>query len=129
MPPSIITHVAFKTLMSAQIHAFMVACPVSPAASRAVRWDQLKAQIQDVARHYCSTFHAERTGQLRALRVFASHARDAYLADPTSQAALDQLRFTAPNLFIFFLGGRAIHYICEKHMQRKNHKGNVQAIR
>ncbi|KAL3159003.1 hypothetical protein ABBQ32_011005 [Trebouxia sp. C0010 RCD-2024] len=103
--------------MAAQIQAFMLACPVSPTAGRAVRWDQLKVHIQDVARNYCSTFHADRTKQLRALRVRAGLARAAYLADPTSQPALDQLRHTAADLssfffcFFFFLGGRAIHYI------------------
>ncbi|KAL3158385.1 hypothetical protein ABBQ38_010623 [Trebouxia sp. C0009 RCD-2024] len=98
MPPSIITHAAFKTIMAAQIQAFMLAYPVSQTASRAVRWDQLKAHIQDVARNYCSTFHADRTRQLRALRMRASQARVAYLADPTSQPALDQLRHTAAHL-------------------------------
>ncbi|KAL3155273.1 hypothetical protein ABBQ32_013096 [Trebouxia sp. C0010 RCD-2024] len=98
MPPSIITHAAFKTIMAAQIQAFMLACPVSPTAGRAVRWDQLKVHIQDVARNYCSTFHADRTKQLRALRVRAGLARAAYLADPTSQPALDQLRHTAADL-------------------------------
>ena len=98
MPPSIITHPAFKILMTAQIQAFMLACPLSAAVSRAVRWDQLKAHIQDVARNYCSTSHAERTRQLRALRVQAGHARTAYLADPASQPALDQLRCTAADL-------------------------------
>lgn len=34
MPP-IITHPAFKTLMTAQIQAFMLACPLSAAVSRA----------------------------------------------------------------------------------------------
>ena len=29
--------------------------------------------------------------------------------------------------FLFWLGGRAIHYICETHMQRKNHKGGLAA--
>ncbi|KAL3131203.1 hypothetical protein ABBQ38_000502 [Trebouxia sp. C0009 RCD-2024] len=53
--------------MAAQIQAFLLACPVSPTAGRAVRWDQLKA-------------------------------RAAYLADPTSQPALDQLRHTAAHL-------------------------------
>ena len=95
MPPSIITHPAFKILMTAQIQAFMLACSLSAAVSRAVRWDQLKAHIQDVARNCCSTFHAERTRQLRALRVQAGHAKTAYLADPASQPALDQLRCTA----------------------------------
>ncbi|KAL3162558.1 hypothetical protein ABBQ32_010210 [Trebouxia sp. C0010 RCD-2024] len=52
----------------------------------------------DVARNYCSTFHADRTKQLRALRVRAGLARAAYLADPTSQPALDQLRHTAADL-------------------------------
>ncbi|KAL3147147.1 hypothetical protein ABBQ32_002656 [Trebouxia sp. C0010 RCD-2024] len=118
MPPSIITHAAFKTIMAAQIQAFMLACPVSPTAGRAVRGDQLKVHIQDVARNYCSTFHADRTKQLRALRVRAGLARAAYLADPTSQPALDQLRHTAADLFFFFFfffvfGGRAIHYIYE----------------
>ncbi|KAL3135915.1 hypothetical protein ABBQ32_007467 [Trebouxia sp. C0010 RCD-2024] len=98
MPPSIITHAAFKTIMAAQVQAFMLACPVSPTAGRAVRWDQLKVHIQDVARNYCSTFHADRTKQLRALRVRAGLARAAYLADPTSQPALDQLRHTAADL-------------------------------
>ena len=98
MPPSIITHPAFKTLMTAQIQAFMLACPLSAAVSRATRWDQLKAHIQDVARNYCSTFHAERTKQLRALRVQATLARAAYMTDPTSQPALDQLRHTAADL-------------------------------
>ena len=84
--------------MTAQIQAFMLACPLSAAISRAVRWDQLKAHIQDVARNYCSTFHAERTRQLRALRVQAGHARTAYLADPASQPALDQLRCTTADL-------------------------------
>ncbi|KAL3135297.1 hypothetical protein ABBQ32_007495 [Trebouxia sp. C0010 RCD-2024] len=98
MPPSIITHAAFKTIMAAQIQAFMLACPVSPTAGRAVRWDQLKVHIQDVARNYCSTFHADCTKQLRALRVRAGLAEAAYLADPTSQPALDQLRHTAADL-------------------------------
>ena len=81
--------------MTAQIQAFMLACPVSAAISRAARWDQLKTHTQDVARNYCSTFHAGRTRQLRALRARADLARAAYLADPTSQPALDQLRHTA----------------------------------
>ena len=98
MPPSVVTHPAFKTLMTAQIQAFMLACPLSAAVSRAVRWDQLKAHIQDVARNYCSTFHAGRTRQLRALKVQASLARATYMADPTSQPALDQLRHTAADL-------------------------------
>ena len=84
--------------MTAQIQAFMLACPLSAAVSRAIRWDQLKAHIQDVARNYCFTFHAERTRQLRALRVQVGHARTAYLADPASQPALDQLRCTAADL-------------------------------
>ena len=52
----------------------------------------------EVARNYCSTFHAGRTRQLRALRARADLARAAYLADPTSQPALDQLRHTAADL-------------------------------
>ena len=70
----------------------------SDAISAAARWDQLKAHIQDVARNYCSTFHAGRTRQLRALKVLANLARAAYLADPTSLPALDQLRHTAADL-------------------------------
>ena len=57
-----------------------------------------KVDIQDVARNYCSTFHARRTAQLRALRVQASSARSAYLADPANQRALDELRNTAADL-------------------------------
>ena len=98
MPPSIITHPAFKTLMTAQIQAFMLACPLSAAVNRATRWDQLNSHIQDVARNYCSTFHAERTKQLRALRGLPNFARAAYLADQNSQPALDQLRHTAADL-------------------------------
>ncbi|KAL3157058.1 hypothetical protein ABBQ38_001309 [Trebouxia sp. C0009 RCD-2024] len=101
MPPSIITHAAFKTIMAAQVQAFMLACPVSQTASRAVSWDQLKVHIQDVARNYCSTFHADRTRHFRALRMRASQARAAYLADPTSQPALDQLRHTAAHLILW----------------------------
>ena len=71
---------------------------VSSVHSRAVRWDQLKAHIQDVARHYCSTFHAGRTAQLRALKERASIARAAYLVDPANQQALQQLRDTAATL-------------------------------
>ena len=98
MPPFIISHPAFKTLMTAHIQAFFQANPVSPALSRASRWDQLKADVQDVARDYCSTFHVGRTAQLRALRVQTSLARSAYLADPTNQHALDLLRRTAADL-------------------------------
>ena len=36
--------------------------------------------------------------QLRALKVLANLARAAYLADPTSLPALDQLRHTAADL-------------------------------
>ena len=98
MPANIITHPAFKTIMTAQVQAFMLACPVSAALSRAARWDQLKAHIQDVAQSYCSTFHADRTRQLKALRLQDGHGRAAYLADPMSQPALDQLRRTAADL-------------------------------
>ena len=124
MPPSIVTHPAFKTLMTAQIQAFMLACPVSAAISRAARWDQLKTHIQDVARNYCSTFHAGRTRQLRALRARADLARAAYLADPTSQPALFFF-------FFFFLGGKDIHYtsatittsrVCDVHHKPKRPK-------
>ena len=61
MPPFIISHPAFKALMTAHVQAFMQAHPVSSALSRAVKWDQLKVHIQDVARHFSSTLHAERT--------------------------------------------------------------------
>ena len=98
MPPFIISHPAFRALMTAEIQAFFQANPVSPTLSRADRWDRLKVDIQDVARSYCSTFHAHRTAQLRALRVQASSARSAYLADPASQHALDHLRHTAADL-------------------------------
>ena len=84
--------------MTAQVQAFMQAHPVSSALSRAVRWDQLKVHIQDVARHFSSTLHAERTTQLRALKVRASIARAAYLTDPANQQALQQLRDTAATL-------------------------------
>ena len=98
MPAFIISHPAFKTLMTAHIQAFFQAYPVSPTLNRADRWDLLKVDIQDVARNYCSTFHARRTAQLRALRVQASSARSAYLADPANQRALDELRNTAADL-------------------------------
>ena len=98
MPPFIISHPAFKALMTAQVQAFMQAHPVSSALSRAVRWDQLKVHIQDVARHFSSTLHAKRTTQLRALKVRASIARAAYLTDPANQQALQQLRDTAATL-------------------------------
>ena len=98
MPAFIISHPAFKTLMTAHIQAFFQAYPVSPTLNRADRWDLLKVDIQDVARNYCSTFHARRTAQLRALRVQASSARSAYLADPANQRALDELRNTAVDL-------------------------------
>ncbi|KAA6416665.1 MAG: hypothetical protein FRX49_13364 [Trebouxia sp. A1-2] len=71
---------------------------VTTALSRAARWDQLKVHIQDVARNYCSTFYAERTRQLRVLRVRASKARAAYMAAPDSHHALDALRDTAAAL-------------------------------
>ena len=98
MPPFIISHPAFKALMTAQVQAFMQAHPVSSALSRAVRWDQLKVHIQDVARHFSSTLHAERTTQLRALKARASIAKAAYLTDPANQQALQQLRDTAATL-------------------------------
>ena len=98
MPSAIISHPTFKTLMTAQIQTFLQANPVTTALSRAARWDQLKVHIQDVARNYCSTFHAQRTGQLRVLRVRASEARAAYVAAPGSHHALDALRHTAADL-------------------------------
>ena len=54
--------------------------------------------IQEVARSYCSTFHAQRSGQLRVLRVRASQARAAYVAAPGGHLALDALRHTAADL-------------------------------
>ncbi len=98
MPPAIISHPAFKTLMTAQIQTFLHANPVTTTLSRAARWDQLKVHIQDAARGYCFTFHAQRAGQLRVLRVRASKARAAYVAAPGSQHALDELRRTAAAL-------------------------------
>ena len=68
MPPAIISHPAFKALMTSQIQAFPHAKPVTTAPSRAARWDDLKVHNQDAARGYCFTFHAWRTGQ-RVLRV------------------------------------------------------------
>ncbi|KAA6418300.1 MAG: hypothetical protein FRX49_11809 [Trebouxia sp. A1-2] len=47
---------------------------------------------------YCSTFHAERTRQLRMLRMRASRARVACMAAPDSHHALDALRDTAAAL-------------------------------
>ena len=84
--------------MTAQIQAFLHANPVTTALSRAARWDQLKVHIQDAARGYCFTFHTQRTGQLRVLRVRASQARTAYVTAPDSQHALDQLRHTTTTL-------------------------------
>ena len=95
MPPAIISHPAFKTLMTAQIQSFLQANPMTTTLSRAARWDKLKVDIQDVARNCCSTFHAQRTRQLRVLRVRASQARAAYVAAPGSHHALDALRHTA----------------------------------
>ena len=62
MLPAIISHPDFKALMTAQIQTFLQANPVTTTLSRAARWDKLKVDIQDVARNYCSTFHAQRTG-------------------------------------------------------------------
>ena len=98
MPPAIISHPTFKALMTAQIQAFLQGHPLSATLSRAARWDQLKVHIQDVARGYCFTFHAQRTGQLRLLRVRASQARAVYVAAPDSLHALDALRHTAATL-------------------------------
>ena len=98
MPPFVVSHPAFKALITAQIQAFMQANPLGAALSRAARWDQLKVHLQDVATNYCSTFHAGRTKQLRVLRVRTQQARRAYVADPASQHALDALRDTAAAL-------------------------------
>ncbi len=67
MPPAIVSHAEFKARMTAQIQTFLQANPVTTTLSRAARWDKLKVDIQDVARNYCSTFHAQRTGKLRVL--------------------------------------------------------------
>ncbi len=61
-------------------------------------WDKLKVHPPDAARGYCFTFHAQRTGQLRVLRVRAKQARAAYVAAPSSQHALDELRHTTAAL-------------------------------
>ena len=98
MPPAINSHPEFKALMTAQIQTFLQAYPVTTTLSRAVRWDKLKVDIQDVARSYCSTFHAQRTGKLRVHRVRASQDRAAYVAALGSEYALDALRHTAANL-------------------------------
>jgi len=96
--PINLPHPAFKAFKTAQIRAFLHANPVHTALSRADRWDQLKVHIQDAARGYCFTFHAQRTGQLRVLRVRAKQARAAYVAAPSSQHALDELRHTTAAL-------------------------------
>ena len=98
MPPAIISHPEFKALMTAQIQTFLQANPVTTTVSRAARWDKLKVNIQDVARNYCSTFLAQRTGQLKVLRARASQARAAYVAAPGCHHALDALRRTAAHL-------------------------------
>ncbi len=85
--PANISHPAFKTLMTAQMQTFLQANPVTTTLSRAARWDKLKVDIQDVAGNYCSTFHAQRTRQLRVLKVRASQARAAYVAAPGSPTA------------------------------------------
>jgi len=59
---------------------------------------KLKVEIQDVARNYCSTFHAQRTKQLRVLTVRGSEARAAYVAALGSDHAPDELRYTAAAL-------------------------------
>ena len=82
--PANISHPAFKTLMTAQMQTFLQANPVTTTLTRAARWDKLKVDIQDVAGNYCSTFHAQRTRQLRVLKVRASQARAAYVAAPGS---------------------------------------------
>jgi len=68
-PPAIISRPEFKTLMTAQIQTFLQANPVTTTLSRAARWDKPKVDIQDVAKNYYSTFYAQRTRQLRVLRV------------------------------------------------------------
>ena len=98
LPPFILSHPAFQTLMKAEIQAFMAAHPLSSALSRAERWDQLKVHMKDVATAYCLVVHNQRTTQLRALRHQTAQARQVYLADPSSQHALDALRQTAAEL-------------------------------
>ena len=92
--------------MTAEVQAFMQAHPVSSAHSRAVRLDQLKAHIKDVARHFCSTLHAERTTQLRALKVRASIARAAYLTDPANQQAFTLALFSWSSFVSCIVGGQ-----------------------
>ncbi|DBA73618.1 TPA: hypothetical protein ACH3X1_011260 [Trebouxia sp. C0004] len=75
----------------------------------AVRWDQLKLTFQDAARSYCSTFPLLGVrGQLRALRRcrLDLRQRKQYLADPTSQPALDSSYDTQ-------------QLICSKHRQQQ----------
>ena len=84
--------------MTTQIQTFLQANSATTTLSRAARWDKLKVDIQDVARNYCSTFHAQRPRQLRVLRARASQARAAYVAAPGSHHALDALRHTAADL-------------------------------
>ena len=60
--------------MTAQIQTIFQANPVTTAVSRA-EMGQLKLHIHEVARNYCSIFHAQRTGQLRVLMVRASQAQ------------------------------------------------------
>ncbi len=92
--------------MTAQIQTFLQANPVTTTLSRAARWDKLKVDIQDVARSYCSTFLAQRTGQLRVLRARASQARAAYVAAPGCHHALDAFRRTAADLHHLTEGGQ-----------------------
>ena len=98
MPPFILSHPALQTLMAAEVQAFIAAHPLSTELSRADRCDQLKVHMQDVATNYCHVFNNQRTTQLRALRKQAAGARQAYLADPSNQHALDALRQTAATL-------------------------------
>ena len=98
MPPFILSHPAFQTLMKAEVQTFLAAHPLSTVLSRAERWDQLKVHVQDVVVQYCFGVHNQRTTQLRALRQQTSAARQAYLADPSNQHALDALRHTATTL-------------------------------
>ena len=67
MPPAIISHPAFKTLMTAQIRTFLHANPVTTTLSRAARWDQLKVHIQDVARGYLAVVPCQLPTALRTV--------------------------------------------------------------
>ena len=108
--------------MTAQIQTFLHANPVTTTLSRAARWDQLKVHILDVARGYCFTFHAQRTGQLRVLRVRASKARAAYVAAPGSQHALDEF------FYYYFFGWESYSLHIHGHATKETTSVKREAI-